>query len=277
MVFDWNGTTAQLSKMTDIASADITRGIVQADDDSLIDPEQIVAEVPELFEKIISFLIENLKGVESIRDQWIDSNGFRASVAMLGAAVNHLLAARQLLIRGYLTESEFMLREVNDRATRAYLFRSDETAANRFLSGKQVRPAYVIKRLTKLFIKNDAESDLPFLEELHRKYKEQSERGHANLESFWFRTPGDHNGRSVDESVAPVLSGIVGSDVFIGGFRGPLMQALLMARTLDPAIYAAWVFLAMSTDTDGAWRRGYEELAREVQRIHDEIRSLSVT
>ena len=275
MSIDWSGETVRISALSEIPAAEIVRGIAQADDDSLVDLHLAVQEVTVLFEKILSFLVENLKGVESIRDEWIDGHGFRASVAMLGAAVNHLLAARQLLMRGYSVESEFLLREVLDRATRAYLFRSDEIAAKRFLNGKQLRPSYVAKRLNRLFVENKAEDGLPFLAELRRKYEDYSKRGHANLDSFWFRTPGDHNARATDEDPVPALSGIVGTDVFVGGFRGPFMQALLMFRSLDLAIYAAWVFLAMSADPDGEWKQRYDELAAEYQGFRDQLNALA--
>lgn len=268
----WLENTAILSRLSEFRAAEIVRGVIQADDDSLRIKGRIVQEVPELFERVISYLVENLKGVESIKEQWINSDGFRASVAMLGAATNYLLAVRQLLGRGYAVESEILLREVEDRAARAYLFRADETAAARFLSGKILRPTDVRRKLDKLFVRDEIPEGKPFLERLKERYAARSQKGHANLDSFWFRTPGDHEGRAPDENPVPALSAIVGTDVSLGGFRGSFMQAILIMRAIDPALFVSRCFLSLATDEDGAWMAGFDELSSEFFRLDEQIK-----
>lgn len=89
-------------------------------------------------DEALTFFIELLQLIYKQRETWQGDTRKRASVAMINAALNHHLLARQAAIIGYDAEIFVLHRGCFERMSRALLFQINEQAAKDFWRCKQI-------------------------------------------------------------------------------------------------------------------------------------------
>lgn len=136
-------------------------------------------------DRCVSYLLSHLIAIEKISAQWKSDRGFRTAMAMLSHSFNHLLSAREQVLRGYTSEVFLLLRESLDAVAKAHLFHNERKWADRFLSGNRIWAGDVREAIEEMYENagrdDSGEQVVGYLQE---QYGRLSRLGHSNLDAL---------------------------------------------------------------------------------------------
>lgn len=104
-----------------------------------------------LLDKAIALFISVLQKLYEDKSRWESASNSRAAVAMANSALNYHLLARHTVILGYSSETEPLFRACFERMTRCAAFQLDETLAEKFWAGKEIKQRQIRDILSKHF------------------------------------------------------------------------------------------------------------------------------
>lgn len=236
--------------------------ILKDDEKNKVQGEIELKEPLEILDWAFTYVLAHIKGLYTVRDQWVDDLQDRATVAMSAAALNFLLLARHAVLLGYYAEARGILRDCYERTSRAWLFHRDEPPAQQFWeNNRKLRQSDVDARIKDLIKEADSEEQgNKIFQFLRKTYSTQSDVVHPNLQSFLVRTPG------INSSSDTELRDKVGKDLVIGGVSASQYTRIVLSEVLAQAVEVAAVLLSLARDQDGEWRAEYERLFEATQK-----------
>ena len=234
----------------------VLQHILEDDEKNYARAQDELSESLKLFDRVLVYIILHLKGLYSVRDDWIKDGQKRSAIGMLVSAFNFLLLARHSLLLGYYAEARGILRDCYERTSRAWLFSHDNTASEQFWnSEKSLYQKDVDKRISDFIRHPEGEgAGSELRNRLRGMYTRQSSFVHPNLQSFSARTVNMDSGSGDD------LREKVGMIPALGGLLGEGYGRLVLSAVLAEGIEAVAIFLSLINDEDGEWRAKYEEL-----------------
>ena len=245
------------SNFTKYPAIDVLRKTLADDKKNYDRATSELKEEISILDEAITLFIESLQVAYIQLGRWKTNNSTRASIAMLTSILNYIFVARHMVLLGYFPEVQEILRSCYERTSRGYLFFYSLKYANRFLSGKQIKPKTVDEELSKL--EKDPSKKSEIYTGLRQYYSFMSEVAHPNLKSFEYRYG------SKD------LSNRVGLDCVFGGVMSSERGYIVIIRILQTTLSALRLFKAIINDESGEWDTRFEALNKNCNEMVDNI------
>lgn len=158
-------------------------------------------EALNLLDKAIALFISVLQRLYRDKSRWEGASNSRAAVAMANSTLNYHLLARHTVILGYPFETEPLFRACFERMTRCAAFQLDETLAEHFWVGKEIKQKQIRDILSKHF-EGQVEGTNNIAQEIMKDtYKKHSEVSHPNLKTLQFRTLNTSNDTEIQTGI----------------------------------------------------------------------------
>jgi hypothetical protein len=221
-------------------------------------------EVKVLDDTLVLF-ITAIQGAYSVQDKWQNDISSRAAVAMANSALNHLLAARHIVLLGYFPEVTHILRASLERITRCYLFFVKENEARKFFEGRKIDQAHVDYEVANILAgTNDIQKE-EMLKSFRDLYGFVSERCHPNLISFEPRAIGLFHGEKLEEKVW--------NNAVIGGLMTSDLVKPIIFRVAQEALYAVSIIKVIFVEQSGYLDKEYDRLRHIVSEYLSQIKA----
>ena len=224
--------------------------------------ESELGEDIELLDEAIALYIEALQAAYNLRDKWKGNNSNRAAIAMLVSTLNYILLARHGILLGYYPEVQDLLRSCYERISRCYLFFHSKKFANRFLSGKQIKPYEVDDKLSRLEKDPDKREEL-FIS-LRKYYGFMSDVAHPNLKSFQAR----YGEKDLGERV--------GLQYLVGGFMSTSLGHVTILRIIQTVLSTLRILGVILLEESGGWDKKYQQIRGKCEEMVDNLRDDSI-
>lgn len=240
-----------------LPARDVLKNILSDDRKNYDRAESELSEDIELLNEAIVLYIESLQAAYNLIDKWKGNNSNRAAIAMLVSTLNYILLARHGILLGYYPEVRDLLRSCYERISRCYLFFYSKKFANRFLSGKKIKPIEVDDELSRL--ENDPDKREELYIGLRQYYGFMSDVAHPNLKSFEARYGKENLGERV------------GLNYFFGGLMSSERGPAVIIRLLQTVLSALRILGVILPEESGSWDKKYQQIRTRCEEMVDNL------
>lgn len=216
-----------------------------------------------LLDKAIALFISVLQKLYENKSKWESASNSRAAVAMANSALNYHLLARHTVNLGYPSETDPLYRACFERMTRCAAFQLDETLAEKFWAGKEIKQRQIRDILSKHF-EDKVEGINKIAQEIMKDtYKRHSEVSHPNLKTLWFRTLKTSNNTEIQ----------TGIDFSYGSEPSSTVTLLEISHCITHVTFSLMMIEILSKEILGTWGNVLE---RKIQSLFKEDDALLV-